>query len=206
MKYQSLTRQRIDDILQNLGKRSSLVDDADLATLMQLITVHIYERTNDLAQKINILEDKLNSSGVDGALLVKDAFINMFHSQPIAYEISDEIDDHHTSIVDSGTTMDEPFVPEEVVVVEEEEEEEMKLEEKQALEDGLAALHLYHDSAPLMITRSPSGNLSVGESTHSVPPADIFNQRDLPPIIGTQDFFDLIAEEDFHESNITHHS
>jgi hypothetical protein len=197
MKYQSLTRQRIDDLLQNMGKRSSLVDDADLATLMQLITVHIYERTNDLAQKINILEDKLNSSGVDGSLLVKDAFINMFHSQPIAYEISDEmIDDHHTSIVDSGTTMNESYVPE---------EEEMKLEEKQALEDGLAALHLYHDSAPLTMTRSPSGNLSVGESTYSVPPADIFNQRDLPPIIGTQDFFDLIAEEDFHES-ITHHS
>lgn len=185
MKYQSLTRQRIDDLLQNMGKRSSLVDDADLATLMQLITVHIYERTNDLAQKINILEDKLNSSGVDGSLLVKDAFINMFHSQPIAYEISDEmIDDHHTSIVDSGTTMNESYVPE---------EEEMKLEEKQALEDGLAALHLYHDSAPLTMTRSPSGNLSVGESTYSVPPADIFNQRDLPPIIGTQDFFDLIA-------------
>lgn len=184
MKYQSITRQRIDDLLQNLGKRSSLVDDADLATLMHLISVHIYERTTHLAQKMNILEDQLKTSGLDGSLQVKDAFINIFHTQPIAYEISDDIDD--APIIESETTMDESFVPD---------EEEMKLEEKQALEDGLAALHLFHDTAPPIMVRSPSGNLSVEESTHSVPPNDVFNQRDLPPIIGTQDFFDLIAED-----------
>jgi len=193
MKYQSVTRQRIDDLLQNLGKSSSLVDDADLATLMQLISVHIHERTADLAQNINILEDRLKKSGIKGSLLVKDVFMDMFQSHPISHEIS--VDTDNTPI-ESQTTTDQSFIPD---------EEEMKLEEKQALEDGLAALHLFHDTASPMMVRSPSGNLSIGESTHSVPPTDIFNLRDLPPIIGSQDFFEYIAHEDLNDIS-THHS
>lgn len=184
MKNSSDTRKRIDNILEHIGERSSLVDDADFATLMQLISVHIYERTRDLSERLKLLEKRVEQTGADRSFLLKESYLNLFQEHCIQHEIMTDIElnKHNCQKLNDSYELDE---------------EGMKLEEKQAIEHGFAALHLYYDPMSRLNGHS-SGSSSSGNSLDSgYCSADIFNRRVLP---GGQDFFDCIAAKESDRS------
>mmetsp|Transcript_3044 Transcript_3044/g.4599 ORF Transcript_3044/g.4599 Transcript_3044/m.4599 type:complete len:196 (+) Transcript_3044:462-1049(+) len=164
----------------------NLADDAKLCTLLQNFSIHVEERASELSDALRNLERRIDgaNSNVDSALM---DFLRVSDSRVVHFEISDSADVHQLhqqKLEEVGS------IP--VSSPAEETEQILRAEEKEAIADGIAALDAFHDNE-----NASDNYFEIDEDEeietpyyYESAPADVFNQRPLPFIIGSKPFME----------------
>jgi WASH complex subunit FAM21 len=185
----------------------SLADDARLATFVQEFTVHIQRRVEEIADAVLDLEDKAGRAALS-VELAKSAFLTLPDERFVEQVVGDLGDNSHdASASDHG--------PESSVEGGDEQEEEerdaelnMQRLEEEAIQDGMKALSIFYDPASAVGGEADHyfGLDPVDDSAcyYDSAPADQFNQRPLPFVVGSREFLestDAGLGDDFEEDD-----
>ena len=172
---------------------SNLSDDAKLCSFLQEFSIHVQKRALRLSNAVEKLEQKIEetNSNVDSALL---EFMTTSDVQVVQYDISDSSCGDEVTRYNSHSKKIRPFLPAKEQA--QETEQSMRAEEKEAIKDGIEALKYFHDSSEYTADHffgldEQAGDEEDGTESpcyYESSPADIFNQRPLPFIIGSREF------------------
>lgn len=181
------------------GEEWTLADDARLASFVQEFTAHIQRRAESIADAVVSLENKKDRAAAK-VELAKSAFLALpdqrfvqqvvvdgtgyggggsgdDNAQPRRQE--DNVDDNDSN---AGTA--------------DEEQDPTKLQqdlEDQAIRDGMKGLKLFYDPAHATGTEDHYFGLDQGDDSacyYESAPADAFNQRPLPFVVGSREFME----------------
>mmetsp|Transcript_25331 Transcript_25331/g.54831 ORF Transcript_25331/g.54831 Transcript_25331/m.54831 type:complete len:314 (+) Transcript_25331:59-1000(+) len=178
----------------------TLADDAKLATYVQEFSEHIQRRAEEVATAVVELEAKSAKAAVQ-VELAKSAFLRLPDVRFVEQVVVDsdgrqDHDDDEGAIVNghgpqSDTAPENDEEEDDANQLEAQQRHQQELEE-QAIKDGMKALSLFYDPAAGGETDHYFGLDPVDDSAcyYESAPADTFNQRPLPFIVGSKEFME----------------
>lgn len=177
----------------------TLADDAKLATYVQEFSAHIQRRAEEVATAVVDLEAKSAKAAVQ-VELAKSAFLRLpdvrFVEQVVVDGDGRQDQDDGGAIVNghrpqSDTAPGNDEEEGDTNQLEAQQRQQQELEE-QAIKDGMKALSLFYDPAAVGETDHYFGLDPVDDSAcyYESAPADTFNQRPLPFIVGSKEFME----------------
>eukprot|EP00563_Minutocellus_polymorphus_P005092 CAMPEP_0181032770 /NCGR_PEP_ID=MMETSP1070-20121207/6909_1 /TAXON_ID=265543 /ORGANISM="Minutocellus polymorphus, Strain NH13" /LENGTH=294 /DNA_ID=CAMNT_0023110169 /DNA_START=74 /DNA_END=955 /DNA_ORIENTATION=- len=174
----------------------TLADDARLATFVQELTSHITARAESIADAVVALENKKDRAATK-VELAKSSFLRLPDQRYVEQVVVDG-----TGAAGDGESFgatepsrqgdgdnDEPDTPD----TDQDAINQQKSLEDQAIRNGMKALELFYDPAHATGTEDHYFGLDQGDDSacyYDSAPADNFNQRPLPYVVGSREFME----------------
>ena len=172
----------------------TLADDARLATFVQEFTAHIQRRAESIADSVVALENKKDKAATK-VELAKSAFLRLPDQRYVEQVVVDgtgdgvsfdaaepsqqgdgDKDEHDTADISGQDAINR-----------------QQTVENQAIRDGMKALELFYDPAHATGSEDHYFGLDQGDDSawyYESAPADTFNQRPLPYVVGSREFME----------------
>ena len=172
----------------------TLADDARLATFVQEFTAHIQRRAESIADSVVALENKKDKAATK-VELAKSAFLRLPDQRYVEQVVVDGTGDgvsfdatepsqqgdgdkneHDTADISGQDAINR-----------------QQTVENQAIRDGMKALELFYDPAHATGSEDHYFGLDQGDDSawyYESAPADTFNQRPLPYVVGSREFME----------------
>lgn len=189
---------RDGNIMQQKGGPSeewTLADDARMASFVQEFTAHIQRRAESIAAAVVALENKKDRAAVK-VELAKSAFLALPDQRLVQQVV---VDGTGTSTDDDeeppqqGNKGDEHENRPSTTDEEQDPIQKQQHLEDQAIKDGMKGLKLFYDPAQATGTEDHYFGLDQGDDSacyYESAPADTFNQRPLPFVVGSREFME----------------
>lgn len=178
------------------GEEWTLADDARLASFVQEFTAHIQRRAESIADAVVSLENKKDRAAAK-VELAKSALLALPDQRFVQQVVVDGTgDDAGDDNVESQQHEDKVDDNENNTGTADEEQDPTKLQqdlEDQAIRDGMKGLKLFYDPAHATGTEDHYFGLDQGDDSacyYESAPADAFNQRPLPFVVGSREFME----------------
>ena len=178
------------------GEEWTLADDARLASFVQEFTAHIQRRAESIAAAVVALENKKDRAAVK-VELAKSAFLALPDQRFVQQVVVDGtgIGDDTEEPLQQGNKGDEHENQARSSTTDEEQDPIQKQQhlEDQAIKDGMKGLKLFYDPAQATGTEDHYFGLDQGDDSacyYESAPADTFNQRPLPFVVGSREFME----------------
>ena len=172
----------------------TLAGDARLATFVQEFTAHIQRRAESIADSVVALENKKDKAATK-VELAKSAFLRLPDQRYVEQVVVDgtgdgvsfdaaepsqqgdgDKDEHDTADISGQDAINR-----------------QQTVENQAIRDGMKALELFYDPAHATGSEDHYFGLDQGDDSawyYESAPADTFNQRPLPYVVGSREFME----------------
>ena len=176
------------------GEEWTLADDARLASFVQEFTSHIQRRAESIAAAVVALENKKDRAAVK-IELAKSAFLALPDQRLVQQVVVDGTGtgDDTEELPQQGNKGDEH--ENQTTTTDEEQDPIQKQQhlEDQAIKNGMKGLKLFYDPAQATGTEDHYFGLDQGDDSacyYESAPADTFNQRPLPFVVGSREFME----------------
>jgi len=187
------------NIMQQKGGPSeewTLADDARLASFVQEFTAHIQRRAESIASAVLALENKKDRAAAK-VELAKSAFLALPDQRLVQQVVVDGAGigtgDDSEEPPQQGNKGDEHENQPSTTDEEQDPIQKQQKLEDQAIKDGMKGLKLFYDPAQAIGTEDHYFGLDQGDDSacyYESAPADAFNQRPLPFVVGSREFME----------------
>ena len=174
----------------------TLADDARLATFVQEFTAHIQRRAESIADSVVALENKKDKAATK-VELAKSAFLRLSDQRYVKQVVVEgtgggvSFDAAEPSRQDDGDkdehdTRTSDISGQDAI-------NQQQTVENQAIRDGMKASELFYDPAHATGSEEHYFGLDQGDDSawfYESAPADTFNQRPLPYVVGSREFME----------------
>ena len=177
-------------------KEWTLADDARLATFVQEFTAHIQRRAESIADSVVALENKKDKAATK-VELAKSAFLRLSDQRYVDQVVVDGTGDgvscgaaEPSQQGDGGTSKEEHDTAD---ISGQDAINQQQTVENQAIRDGMKASELFYDPAHATGSEDHYFGLDQGDDSawyYESAPADTFNQRPLPYVVGSREFME----------------
>ena len=174
----------------------TLADDARLATFVQEFTAHIQRRAESIADSVVALENKKDKAATK-VELAKSAFLRLSDQRYVEQVVVDGTGDgvscgaaEPSQQGDGGTSKEEHDTAD---ISGQDAINQQQTVENQAIRDGMKASELFYDPAHATGSEDHYFGLDQGDDSawfYESAPADTFNQRPLPYVVGSREFME----------------
>ena len=192
-----------ENITKQQGERSeewTLADDARLASFVQEFTAHIQRRAESIAGAIVSLENKKDRAAAK-VELAKSAFLALPDQRLVQQVVVDGAGagtgtgtgDDSEEPSQQGNKGDEDENQPSTTDEDQDPIQKQQQLEDQAIKDGMKGLKLFYDPAQATGTEDHYFGLDQGDDSacyYESAPADTFNQRPLPFVVGSREFME----------------
>jgi WASH complex subunit FAM21 len=178
----------------DVSEKWTVADDARLATFVQEFTAHIQRRAESIADSVVALENKKDKAATK-VELAKSAFLRLSDQRYVEQVVVDGTGDGVSSGAAEPSRQDDGDKDEHDTadISGQDAINQQQTVENQAIRDGMKALELFYDPAHATGSEDHYFGLDQGDDSawyYESAPADTFNQRPLPYVVGSREFME----------------